>query len=299
MTAPERQPDAIGFALRDPYPWADLAGLVRAGEAAGYRALFLPEVGPGTPWRPSRAWRARPTGSCWEPASCRSWREHPRCSRWRRRPCRALRRAAPPRPGNRAGRPGRPPAAPRHRRRSPTRVRGGAAAIDGAAVTTGLAPVTPPPDLDRGPRPARDAAGRGDRRRRHPQLVHARARCDRRGPGGAGCRRCRSGSGVGHARRLRARRARAGSAEAARAAAAEYASYPAYRRQFVELGIDPTDAGQVVRAVMVTEGSSARDRLAAYRAAGAHLPIVYPVVPGGAPAAALAPRLRSPIAEAS
>ena len=79
-----------------------------------------------------------------------------------------------------------------------------------------------------------------------------------------------------------------GSAEAARAAAAEYASYPAYRRQFVELGIDPTDAEHVVRAVMVTEGSSARDRLAAYRAAGAHLPIVYPVVPGGAPDAAAA-----------
>ena len=45
MTGPERQPDATGFALRDPYPWAALAGLARAGEAAGYRALFLPEVG--------------------------------------------------------------------------------------------------------------------------------------------------------------------------------------------------------------------------------------------------------------
>ncbi len=33
------------FALRDPYPWNDLAGLVRAGESLGYRALFLPEVG--------------------------------------------------------------------------------------------------------------------------------------------------------------------------------------------------------------------------------------------------------------
>ncbi|MGZ8578261.1 MAG: LLM class flavin-dependent oxidoreductase, partial [Actinomycetota bacterium] len=33
------------FALRDPYPWSDLAELARAGEALGYRALFLPEVG--------------------------------------------------------------------------------------------------------------------------------------------------------------------------------------------------------------------------------------------------------------
>ena len=33
-----------GFALRDPLPWVEFAEIVRAGEAAGYRALFLPEI---------------------------------------------------------------------------------------------------------------------------------------------------------------------------------------------------------------------------------------------------------------
>src|SRR3990172_12794773 len=39
-----RQPAAMGFALRDALPWADLAGVVRASEQAGYAALFLPEI---------------------------------------------------------------------------------------------------------------------------------------------------------------------------------------------------------------------------------------------------------------
>ena len=79
-----------------------------------------------------------------------------------------------------------------------------------------------------------------------------------------------------------------GAADAALAAAAEYASYPAYRRQFTELEIDPADPDAVVRAVMLTDASNARVRLEAYRAAGAHLPVVYPVVPAGAPAAGAA-----------
>jgi alkanesulfonate monooxygenase SsuD/methylene tetrahydromethanopterin reductase-like flavin-dependent oxidoreductase (luciferase family) len=39
-----RQPTGTGFALRDPLPWDAYAALVREGEAAGYRALFLPEI---------------------------------------------------------------------------------------------------------------------------------------------------------------------------------------------------------------------------------------------------------------
>jgi alkanesulfonate monooxygenase SsuD/methylene tetrahydromethanopterin reductase-like flavin-dependent oxidoreductase (luciferase family) len=39
-----RQPSGKAFALRDPLPWNELAGVVRSGEAAGYRALFLPEI---------------------------------------------------------------------------------------------------------------------------------------------------------------------------------------------------------------------------------------------------------------
>jgi alkanesulfonate monooxygenase SsuD/methylene tetrahydromethanopterin reductase-like flavin-dependent oxidoreductase (luciferase family) len=40
----ERQPTGTGFALRDPLPWAEYAAIVHEGEAAGYRALFLPEI---------------------------------------------------------------------------------------------------------------------------------------------------------------------------------------------------------------------------------------------------------------
>lgn len=39
-----RQPSGTGFALRDALPWHDLAAIVRASEAAGYDALFLPEI---------------------------------------------------------------------------------------------------------------------------------------------------------------------------------------------------------------------------------------------------------------
>jgi alkanesulfonate monooxygenase SsuD/methylene tetrahydromethanopterin reductase-like flavin-dependent oxidoreductase (luciferase family) len=40
----ERQPAGRGFALRDPLPWKDLSAIVSASEQAGYRALFLPEI---------------------------------------------------------------------------------------------------------------------------------------------------------------------------------------------------------------------------------------------------------------
>jgi alkanesulfonate monooxygenase SsuD/methylene tetrahydromethanopterin reductase-like flavin-dependent oxidoreductase (luciferase family) len=39
-----RQPSGTAFALRDPLPWKDLSAIVRAGEVAGYTALFLPEI---------------------------------------------------------------------------------------------------------------------------------------------------------------------------------------------------------------------------------------------------------------
>src|SRR5215471_17646153 len=45
MAVEERRVDGLAFALRDPYPWDDLAGLARGGESLGYHALFLPEVG--------------------------------------------------------------------------------------------------------------------------------------------------------------------------------------------------------------------------------------------------------------
>jgi alkanesulfonate monooxygenase SsuD/methylene tetrahydromethanopterin reductase-like flavin-dependent oxidoreductase (luciferase family) len=42
--ATDRQPGGIAFALRDPLPWDAFARIVRDGEALGYRAVFLPEI---------------------------------------------------------------------------------------------------------------------------------------------------------------------------------------------------------------------------------------------------------------
>jgi 5,10-methylenetetrahydromethanopterin reductase len=39
-----RQPSGTGFALRDALPWRELSPIVRAAEAAGYTAVFLPEI---------------------------------------------------------------------------------------------------------------------------------------------------------------------------------------------------------------------------------------------------------------
>lgn len=78
---------------------------------------------------------------------------------------------------------------------------------------------------------------------------------------------------------------------ALRSMAGRYASYRAYRRQFEQVGLGPQAAvaGQAHRAgrsedvpeVLVRSvcavGDGARDRLDAFREAGADLPIVYPV----------------------
>ena len=41
---PFRQPRGLGFALRDPLPWPELAAIVREGEHLGFVAVFLPEI---------------------------------------------------------------------------------------------------------------------------------------------------------------------------------------------------------------------------------------------------------------
>jgi alkanesulfonate monooxygenase SsuD/methylene tetrahydromethanopterin reductase-like flavin-dependent oxidoreductase (luciferase family) len=93
---------------------------------------------------------------------------------------------------------------------------------------------------------------------------------------------------------------------ALRAMAGQYASYRAYRRQFDEVGLGPQAAvaGQahragrpedvpevLVRAVCAV-GGEARDRVEAFREAGADLPIVYPVATPD-PAASIETTLRA------
>jgi alkanesulfonate monooxygenase SsuD/methylene tetrahydromethanopterin reductase-like flavin-dependent oxidoreductase (luciferase family) len=93
---------------------------------------------------------------------------------------------------------------------------------------------------------------------------------------------------------------------ALRSMTGRYASYRAYRRQFEQVGLGPQAAvaGQAHRAgrsedvpdVLVRSicavGDGARDRLDAFREAGADLPIVYPVATAH-PAASIEATLRA------
>lgn len=88
-----------------------------------------------------------------------------------------------------------------------------------------------------------------------------------------------------------------------RAMAGKYASFGPYRRQFEVVGLGEeaasaaaaTEAGRpedvpegLVRSVcLVGDPSAARARLEAFRAAGAHLPVVYPVAVAGDEAASV------------
>jgi 5,10-methylenetetrahydromethanopterin reductase len=95
--------------------------------------------------------------------------------------------------------------------------------------------------------------------------------------------------------------------DALRRAAGEYASYPAYARQFAAVGLGEEAAAaaaahrarrpqevpeRLVRALtLVGDTGSARQRLQAYRDAGADLPVVYPVTGVTDPAGSLAATL--------
>jgi len=289
MSGLERQPGATGFALRDPYPWPDLAGLARAGEAAGYRALFLPEVG-------ARDTLAALTGLAGEtdrlllgtgvvPLPARS-------------PA-LLAMAAATVQERSSGRLilglGTGPSVPGALARLRATVEalraafaGDDGSVDGRLVATDL-PLASPPQIwiaALGPRATTLAGEIADGVILNwcsPERVVAAVAQVSAGAEAAG----RDPAAVTIAVYVRAALV-SGAADAARLAAAEYASYPSYRRQFADLGLDPADPGAVVRAVMLTDASRAPDRLAAYRAAGAHLPVVYPVLPVGPSAAGAA-----------
>jgi len=287
MTGPERQPDATGFALRDPYPWAALAGLARAGEAAGYRALFLPEVG-------TRDTLATLTGLAGEtdrlllgtgvvplPARSPGLLSMAAATVQERSNGRLLLGL------------GTGPSAPGALARLRTTVetlRGDFAVLAGPDAGSGGGLALPRvPQIwiaALGPRATTLAGEIADGVILNwctPARVRAAVAQIETGAAAAG----RDPGAITIAVYVRAALA-PGAVDAARAAAAEYASYPAYRRQFSELEIDPADSDAVMRAVMLLDASDARERLQAYRAAGAHLPVVYPVLPAGAPAAGAA-----------
>ena len=77
--------------------------------------------------------------------------------------------------------------------------------------------------------------------------------------------------------------------EALLKAASEYGSYPAYARQFEAMGVEASPEAIVEGVCLRGDPDQARERLEAYRKAGADLPVVYPVLaPGEGREAALA-----------
>jgi len=283
MSSDERQP-ATGLALRDAYPWPDLAELARWAEAAGFAALFLPEVGARDTLvalaalaGETRALRLG-TGVVPLPARAPSLLAMAAATVQERSGGRLLLGL------------GTGPSVPGALDRLRETVAALRAAFSGrtgrvgeAAVATAL-PLGSPPEIwiaALGPRATRLAGEIADGVLLNwctPSRV-AQARTQvAEGAAAAG----RSADAITIAVYVRAALVE-GSLATAEAMATEYASYPSYRGQFASMGIDPTDAGAIARGVMLLDPATARDRLEAYRAAGADLPVVYPVLAPGVP----------------
>jgi alkanesulfonate monooxygenase SsuD/methylene tetrahydromethanopterin reductase-like flavin-dependent oxidoreductase (luciferase family) len=283
---PERSRQPLGFALRDAYPWADLAGLTRAGEDAGFDALFLPEVGVRDTLATLAALAGETTnlrlGTGVVPLPSRSP---------------GLLAAAAATVQERSdGRlllglgtgPSDPGALDRLRATVGAlreAFAGGTGTVEGSPVRSPL-PLRIPPELwiaALGPRATVLAGEIADGVILNwctPDRVATAVTQIADGARRAG----RDPADITVAVYVRAALV-AGSLDGARAMAADYGSYPAYARQFATMGIDPADPDAVIAGVMLTDRGSAAARLDAYRAAGAHLPIVYPVLPPGGPSA--------------
>jgi alkanesulfonate monooxygenase SsuD/methylene tetrahydromethanopterin reductase-like flavin-dependent oxidoreductase (luciferase family) len=282
MLEPLRQP--LGVSLRDAYPWPDLAGLARAIEDAGFAALFLPEVGT----RDTLATLAALAGETSRIGLATGVVPIPSRSP-------GLLAAAAATVQERSG--GRlilglgtgPSSRGALDRLRATVVAlraafdGGEGSVDGTRIGSALA-LPRPPELwiaalgPRATRVAGEVAAGVLLNWCTPERVATATAQVAEGARSAG----RDPDDVTIAVYVRAALT-PGSLDGARTAAAEYGSYPAYARQVVAMGLDPTAADAVMAGVMLIDPASAADRMEAYRAAGARLPVIYPVLPPGKP----------------
>jgi 5,10-methylenetetrahydromethanopterin reductase len=296
---------SAGFALRDPLPWDDLAALTRAGARLGYGSLYLPEIA-------ARDTLAAITGLAAEPVDLRlGTGVVPLPSRTPQLLAMAA-ATAQERSGGRlvlglgTGPTGR--GALDRLRRAVIALRGvlrdGRASLDGDTLHLTLLPERPPPIwiAALGPNAVRTAGEVADGvllnwctaervTRARDQLAEG-ARAAGRDPEEIAVavyvRACLSGDGES-------------SLAALSAAAGQYATYPSYARQFAAMGLgeeaaraaDAYRAGRprdvperfVFELGLLGDRNAARARLDRYRAAGADVPVVYPVVPAGEPPA--------------
>jgi alkanesulfonate monooxygenase SsuD/methylene tetrahydromethanopterin reductase-like flavin-dependent oxidoreductase (luciferase family) len=291
-----RQPRGTGAALRDPLPWPGFAGAARLAEELGYSAVFLPEIA-------GRDALAALNGLAGETARMSlGTGVLPMTSRTASLTAMGA-ATVQERSGGRAilglgtGRP-----VPGALERLRDLVVGVRALLRGERVEGWRLSLPPPAPVPiwisaLGPRALRTAGEVADgvllnwcppeRVAQAKEAVRASAEAFGRDP-----------AEITIAVYVRASLGGRGEAgfEALRDAAGEYASYPAYARQFAAVGLEEearaaaeahrgrrpgSVPGSLVRAVaLVGEPRVARERLEAYRHAGADLPIVYPVIAG-------------------
>jgi alkanesulfonate monooxygenase SsuD/methylene tetrahydromethanopterin reductase-like flavin-dependent oxidoreductase (luciferase family) len=290
-----RQPGATAFAIRDPLPWSDLRAIVRAAEVSGYSALFLPEI-TGRDALVTLGMLAGETADLLLATGVVPMRS---------RTLLLLAMAAATAQERSAGRlllgigtGDAGPGALAELRKCVGSVRallrGESVERRGREVAVALRIATPPPVwvAALGPRAMRLAGACADGVLLNwcpPERVSfARERI---AEGAAEAGRDPSEITVAVYVRCWVGEDDASAMSSLRAAAAEYAGYPAYARQFEQAGLGEESRaaararrdGRVdevpdalVHAVCAT-GDRAAERIAAYRSAGADLPVVYPV----------------------
>jgi len=299
--ANERQP-RTAFAVRDPLSWSEFAGLVRAGEELGYTAVFLPEIG-------GRDAFAALTGLAAETRDLRLGTGIvPMTSRSLQLTAMGA-ATVHERSGGRAVLGiGTGPAVPGALDRLRSHVLSIRRLLDGEAVEHEGGTLSLSLDVGAEPPPVWISA-LGDRAMRlagevadgvilnwcTPERVAAASGHIRRAASAAG----RDPAAITIAVYVRGSVGGDGvsAREALAAASSQYVRYPAYLRQFRAMGLAEEaeraaagDPGPLVAAVCLPgDRDRARDRLEAFREAGADLPVVYPVAGGAsAPASLLA-----------
>jgi 5,10-methylenetetrahydromethanopterin reductase len=280
-----RQPVGTAFTIRDPFPWSDVAAIAREGEGLGYAAVFLPETG-------ARDILATLTGIAGETEQLLlGTGVIPMPARRARLAAMAAATVQERSGGRHILGVGTGPSAPGALGRLRDYVEeirelvGGSA--PGAALRLPLPAPVPIWVAALGPRAVRLAGEIADGVILNwctPDRVAEAREAIRTAAGEAG----RDPDTVTIAVYVRA--SFSGRAdEALLAAASEYASYPAYTRQFEAMGVEPSSEAVVEAVCLRGDPDQARERLEAYRKAGADLPVVYPVLaPGEGREAALA-----------
>jgi alkanesulfonate monooxygenase SsuD/methylene tetrahydromethanopterin reductase-like flavin-dependent oxidoreductase (luciferase family) len=269
-----RQPTGTAFTIRDPLPWPDVATIAREGESLGYAAVLLPEIG-------ARDTVATLMGLAGETSTLLlGTGVIPLAARTSKLAAMAA-ATVQERSGGRhllgVGTGGAAPGALDRLRTYVEEIRAliGASAA-GAALRLPLPAPVPIWIAALGPRATRLAGQIADGVILNwctPDRV-AEARDAIRAAAGEAGRDPDSVTISVYVRAAFSDRAD----EALLAAAAEYASYPAYDRQFEAMGVEPSP-GAVVDAVCLRgDRDAARERLEAYRQAGADLPVVYPAL---------------------